>query len=62
MMKFVFSLFKVNLFAINQSHSLQSSWLTTSSNDFRFFVSIMFVLLANRKKSSSSEDLYISLK
>ena len=26
----------VNLFAVNKSHGLQSSWFTISSNDHRF--------------------------
>ena len=36
MTKFVFFIFRVNLFAVSQSYSLQNSWLTINFSDLRF--------------------------
>ena len=36
MTKLLFLVFKVNLFVVNQSYTLFSSWFTESSNDLRF--------------------------
>ena len=36
MTKFVFLTFRVNLFAVSQSYSLQSSWFPINSSDLDF--------------------------
>ena len=55
MMKFVFLTFRVNLFAVSQSYSLQSSWFTINSSDLGFLSAYrIFVSTANRKNGVSA--------
>ena len=63
MTKFVFFfIFRVTLFAVSQSYSLQSSWFTINSNDLRFLSTYrIFVSSANRKNLSFSEHSRKSL-
>ena len=45
MTKFDFFIFRVNLFAVNQSYNLQSSWFTINSNDLRFLSAYRIFML-----------------
>lgn len=54
---FFFFIFRVNLFAVSQSYSLQNSWFTVNSSDLRFLLAYrIFVSSAAAADDDGGDD------